>query len=35
MLIRPQELPVGVITSFLGVPFFIYFMKRKESKRIL
>jgi len=35
VLIAPQELPVGVITSFLGVPFFIYFLKRREAKRIL
>jgi len=28
----PKEIPVGVITSFLGVPFFIYILKR--SKRI-
>jgi len=34
-LIQPQELPVGVITSFLGVPFFIYFLKQRESKRVI
>lgn len=34
-LISPQELPVGVITSFLGAPFFIYFLKRREAKRVI
>ncbi len=34
LLIAPQELPVGVITSFLGVPFFIYFLKQREAKRV-
>ncbi|MFH1854774.1 MAG: iron ABC transporter permease [Candidatus Omnitrophota bacterium] len=31
-VMAPKEIPVGVITSFLGVPFFIYILKR--SKRI-
>jgi len=35
VVIAPQELPVGVITSLLGAPFFIYFLKRREGKRIL
>jgi len=34
-ILAPQELPVGVITSFLGAPFFIYLLKRREAKRIL
>lgn len=29
-LLRPQELPAGVITSFLGVPFFLWLLKRRE-----
>jgi len=29
----PQELPVGVVTSFIGAPFFILLLKRKEGKR--
>ncbi|MBN1493167.1 MAG: iron chelate uptake ABC transporter family permease subunit, partial [Candidatus Omnitrophica bacterium] len=33
-MIAPQEIPVGVITSFLGAPFFIYLLKRKESRSI-
>ncbi|MDO9391850.1 MAG: iron ABC transporter permease [bacterium] len=28
--IAPQEIPVGVITSLLGVPFFIYLLRRKK-----
>lgn len=29
-LIEPGELPVGVITSFLGVPFFLYLLRRQR-----
>lgn len=35
VIIAPQELPVGVVTSFLGAPFFIYFLKQRESKRVI
>jgi iron complex transport system permease protein len=28
-ILAPAELPVGVITAFIGVPFFLYFMIRK------
>lgn len=28
----PQELPVGVVTSFIGAPFFIVLLKRKQGK---
>ena len=28
--IATQEIPVGVITSLLGVPFFIYLLRRKK-----
>jgi iron complex transport system permease protein len=31
-LISPNELPVGVITAFLGAPFFIYLLKKKGSQ---
>ena len=31
-VISPNELPVGVITAFLGAPFFIYLLKAKGSK---
>jgi iron complex transport system permease protein len=30
LLLRPQELPVGVITALLGAPFFIYLARRKQ-----
>jgi len=30
LLLRPQELPVGVITALLGAPFFIYLAQRKQ-----
>lgn len=35
MIIAPEELPVGVVTSFLGAPFFIYLLKRREAKRVI
>lgn len=31
-IISPMELPVGVITAFLGAPFFIYLLKKKGSQ---
>jgi iron complex transport system permease protein len=31
-LISPSELPVGVITAFLGAPFFIYLLKTRGSQ---
>jgi iron complex transport system permease protein len=31
-LISPSELPVGVITAFMGAPFFIYLLKRRGSQ---
>ncbi len=35
LVIAPTELPVGIVTSLLGVPFFIYIMisKRRQSWR--
>jgi iron complex transport system permease protein len=32
ILISPSELPVGVITAFMGAPFFIYLLKKKGSQ---
>jgi len=29
MLLAPSELPVGVVTAFLGVPFFIFLLRRQ------
>ncbi|MBW1731706.1 MAG: iron ABC transporter permease [Deltaproteobacteria bacterium] len=31
-VISPSELPVGVITAFLGAPFFIYLLKTRGSR---
>ncbi len=31
-VISPNELPVGVITAFLGAPFFIYLLKTRGSR---
>jgi iron complex transport system permease protein len=28
LVLRPVELPVGIITAFLGVPFFLYLLRR-------
>jgi iron complex transport system permease protein len=31
-ILAPQVLPVGIVTAFLGVPFFIYlFMHRRDA----
>jgi iron complex transport system permease protein len=31
-ILAPQVLPVGIVTAFLGVPFFIYlFMHRRNA----
>lgn len=32
MIISPGELPVGVITAFMGAPFFIYLLKTRGSR---
>ena len=29
-LIQPTEIPVGILTSFIGVPFFLYLLMRKR-----
>lgn len=29
ILIRPEEMPIGVITAFIGVPFFLWIMRQK------
>jgi iron complex transport system permease protein len=31
-IISPSELPVGVVTAFLGAPFFIYLLKQRGSQ---
>jgi len=31
-VISPSELPVGVITAFLGAPFFVYLLKTRGSQ---
>lgn len=31
-ILAPQEIPVGIITAFLGAPFFIYLLRQKKSE---
>jgi iron complex transport system permease protein len=31
-ILSPSELPVGVVTAFLGAPFFIYLLRRRGSQ---
>lgn len=31
MLLRPAELPVGVLTAFCGAPFFLYILRQKKK----
>jgi len=33
-IVRPVELPVGIFTSLLGCPFFIYLLRRKKRSVI-
>ncbi|TNF32757.1 MAG: iron ABC transporter permease [Gammaproteobacteria bacterium] len=33
-LIAPQQLPVGVITAFIGVPFFLFLLNRNLGRQI-
>jgi iron complex transport system permease protein len=30
-LVSPGELPVGVVTSFIGAPFFLYLLRRQRK----
>jgi iron complex transport system permease protein len=30
-VMAPQEIPVGIITAFVGAPFFIYLLRKKKS----
>lgn len=32
LVIKPQELPVGIMTALIGAPFFIYLAKRKVKR---
>lgn len=32
ILLAPSELPVGVVTAFLGVPFFIYLLRQQKGR---
>ena len=31
VMLAPKEIPIGVITSFIGVPFFIYILKKSRK----
>lgn len=31
-IIQPTEIPVGILTSFIGVPFFLYLLTRKRRR---
>lgn len=33
MVVRPSELPVGVVTAFCGAPFFLYLLRRSRGVR--
>lgn len=32
-IVQPAEMPVGIITSLFGVPFFIYLLRKKKTVR--
>jgi iron complex transport system permease protein len=31
-VLSPQEIPVGIITAFIGAPFFIYLLRKKKKE---
>lgn len=33
-ILQPQELPVGVVTAFVGAPIFVFLLKKTEEKRL-
>lgn len=33
VLIAPEELPIGVVSAFIGAPFFLYLIRRGNGKR--
>lgn len=33
-IIAPQQLPVGVVTAFIGVPFFLYLLNKNFGKQV-
>ncbi|MFH0887447.1 MAG: iron ABC transporter permease [bacterium] len=35
MVVSPTELPIGIITAFIGAPFFIYLLRRRRKRDIL
>ena len=32
VLIRPQELPVGIVTALAGAPFFLWVLRRSKNQ---
>ena len=34
MVLQPQEIPIGVITSLVGAPFFVYLLRRARQWRV-
>ncbi|MES6318555.1 iron chelate uptake ABC transporter family permease subunit, partial [Cutibacterium acnes] len=33
MVIRPQELPVGIVTALAGAPFFLFLLRSNAGRR--
>ncbi len=31
-VMAPREIPVGIITAFIGAPFFIYLLRKKKKE---
>ena len=32
VLVAPEELPIGVVSAFFGAPFFLYLIRKSNSK---
>ena len=32
VIVRPEELPIGVVSAFFGAPFFLYLIRKSHGK---
>ena len=30
IVVSPEELPIGIVTSFIGVPFFLWLLRKSD-----
>ncbi|MEL7159272.1 MAG: iron chelate uptake ABC transporter family permease subunit, partial [Bacteroidota bacterium] len=34
-IVAPAELPIGILTAFVGAPFFLWLLLRQRNKNVL